>query len=242
MILCSFPVLLIIVTVAMIVILNDAEESESRADSITFSTVSSESNDLSDNSSMQQDEEKHSALINDFPEILQMPELPTKCEITALTMVLNYYGFDVDKVTLATEYLPTMPPELYYGSDGLMYDNDMENYFIGDPAIENGYICDTSAIVAAANTYLSSEGSSFYADDISCSSPDELYKYVSEGTPVVVWVTIGMNDRAEINGWYFNGQFTNWSVNDHGAVLIGYDESTVTIADPLAGITKYDLA
>lgn len=116
MILYSFPVLLIIVTMVMIVILNDTEESESRADSIISSTVSSESNDLSDNSSMQQDEEKHSALIDDFPEIMQMPELPTGCEITALTMVLNYYGFDVDKVTLATEYLPTMPPELYYGS------------------------------------------------------------------------------------------------------------------------------
>ena len=83
--------------------------------------------------------------------------------------------------------LPTMPPELYYGSDGLMYGNDMGNYFIGDPATENGYICGTSAIVAAANTYLSSEGSSFYADDVSGSSPERLYQYVSEGTPVVVW-------------------------------------------------------
>ena len=58
----------------------------------------------------------------------------------------------------------------------------------------------------------------------------------------MVCVTIGMNDRAEINGWYFNGQFMDWSVNDHGAVLIGYDESIVTIADPLAGVTKYDRA
>ena len=30
--------------------------------------------------------------INSFDIIFQMPELPTGCEITALTMVLNYYG------------------------------------------------------------------------------------------------------------------------------------------------------
>ncbi|MFR1214772.1 MAG: C39 family peptidase [Acutalibacteraceae bacterium] len=30
--------------------------------------------------------------INSFDVIFQMPELPTGCEITALTMVLNYYG------------------------------------------------------------------------------------------------------------------------------------------------------
>ena len=36
--------------------------------------------------------------IQDFEIIYQEPELPTGCEITALTMVLHYYGFDVDKV------------------------------------------------------------------------------------------------------------------------------------------------
>ena len=32
----------------------------------------------------------------------------------------------------------------------------------------------------------------------------------------------------------------DWSTNDHGAVLIGYTEGTVLIADPLAGIVEYD--
>lgn len=44
----------------------------------------------------------------------QMQELPTGCEVTALTMVLNYYGYTIDKVTMATE---------------------------GDPTTELGYIC-----------------------------------------------------------------------------------------------------
>ena len=29
-------------------------------------------------------------------------------------------------------------------------------------------------------------------------------------------------------------------MNDHGAVLIGYSEDTVTIADPISGFMEYD--
>ena len=46
------------------------------------------------------------AQIEDFGLILQMPELPTGCEITALTMMLNYYGYTVDKTVMASDYLP----------------------------------------------------------------------------------------------------------------------------------------
>ena len=35
----------------------------------------------------------------------QYPELPTGCEITSLTEVLNYLGYGIDKETLARNYL-----------------------------------------------------------------------------------------------------------------------------------------
>lgn len=59
--------------------------------------------------------------IENFDIILQLPELPTGCEITSMTMALNYYGLNADKVTMATKYLPTMPANLYYGKDGKLY-------------------------------------------------------------------------------------------------------------------------
>ena len=74
-------------------------------------------------------------------------------------------------------------------------------------------------------------------------SPEKLYQWVSEDTPVVVWCTIDMADRYEISGWYTeNGDYVEWSQNDHGAVLIGYDENQVTIADPITGVVEYDKA
>ena len=185
--------------------------------------------------------ESASAQIADFPIINQMPELPTGCEITALTMALNYYGYPVDKTVMASEYLPTASADRYYGTDGRMYGTDMNEYFIGDPFAEGGIICGTGAIVTAADRYLSDEGSSLRVLDVTGSSPEELYERVRQGQPVVVWVAISMADRRSTEGWYTeNGDYVDWSTNDHGAVLIGYTETTVTIADPISGRMEYD--
>ncbi len=171
-----------------------------------------------------------SALIEDFTLIYQMPELPTGCEITAFTMALNYYGFDVDKITMAAEFLPTAS-----------YGGDLNNYFIGDPFSSNGVTCGTGAIVTAGNDYLATQDTDLETVDISGSTAEELYERVSNGQPVVVWVTIYMADRSSTQGWYTSdGEWVDWASNDHGAVLIGYTDTTVTIADPISGIVEYD--
>lgn len=183
-------------------------------------------------------EEGH--LIENFPVILQMPELPTGCEVTALTMVLHYYGWNVDKTVLAETYLPQKAWWLYYGADGLLYGPDLQSYFIGDPASEDGGVCGSQAIVAAADGYLSDKGSSLRALDKTGASPEELYELIDEDIPVIVWVTISMAPRADTEGWYTeSGEFVEWSTNDHGAVLIGYTDSTVILADPISGQCEY---
>ena len=47
-----------------------------------------------------------SAISLSVPSILQNPELPTGCEVTALAEVLQFWGFDVCKTELADEWLP----------------------------------------------------------------------------------------------------------------------------------------
>ncbi len=55
-----------------------------------------------------------------------------------------------------------------------------------------------------------------------------------------MWVTIEMADRWDTQGWYTEtGSYVDWSMNDHGAVLIGYTDTTVTIADPISGEIQY---
>lgn len=172
--------------------------------------------------------------LTDFEIMEQYPELPTGCEITAMTMVLNYYGYNVDKVTMALDYMPKIQAEFYRGEDGRLMGPDLENFFVGDPTEETGYICGTGAIVTAANAYLTDVGSDMAAVAMKNAQPEELYDLIDQGTPVVIWCTINMEDRAETDGWYReDGTYMEWSTNDHGAVLIGYDEDTVTVADPI---------
>lgn len=179
-------------------------------------------------------------VISDFEIIYQNPELPTGCEITALTMVLNHYGYMVDKTTMASEYLPSTTYYTYYGNDGRMYGPDLENYFVGNPFSELGTVCGAGAVVAAGNSYLEEIGSTMCAKNISGCSVEWLYQYVSKGNPVVVLVTIGMEERHSATGWYTeNGDYVDWSTNDHGSVLIGWDEDKVTIACPILGIETY---
>lgn len=178
--------------------------------------------------------------IADFPIISQMPELPTGCEITALAMMLNYHGFKVDKETLAYQYLPVVPAEIQYGDDGLLYGPDMESNFVGDPG-GIGYICGTSAIVTAANHFFEQTDPHFYATSMNQISPKEVYELINCNIPVLVWVTIGMETRLETQGWYTrDGVFMEWAENDHGAVVIGYDETSVIIADPILGEYRCD--
>ena len=124
----------------------------------------------------------HSGKVN-VKTVLQNPELPTGCEVTSLTMVLNYLGYEVSKLTIADEYLPKENVNC-----------DPYNVFCGNPRSKNAYGCFAPVIVKAANKYLESVGSDYKAVDITGSSPSQLYEYVKQGIPVLVWATIGMVD------------------------------------------------
>ena len=64
-------------------------------------------------------------------------------------------------------------------------------------------------------------------------------RYISWSVKIV-WVTISMEERGETEGWYTrSGEYVDWSIYDHGAVLIGYTQDTVTIADPISGKMEY---
>ena len=83
-------------------------------------------------------------------------------------------------------------------------------------------------------------GSKLKAIDITGSTPQELYELVDKGYPIVVWVTIGMVERSDIESWTgTDGKQYDWCMDDHAADLIGYSADTVTIADPINGLVEY---
>lgn len=179
----------------------------------------------------------------DMENVLQLPELPVGCEITALTILLRHCGFDADKTDLAKNYLPVSWGNAR-SEDGKTYKDSFFDYFIGDP-FSRGYGCFSNAIEKAANSYIADHGGGFTVKNISGSHPDVLYDYLAADVPVLCWATDGMIEPEFYETWYDNatGEQLDWYLNEHCFVLAGFNMSAdlVTLNDPMKGIIDYNI-
>lgn len=166
----------------------------------------------------------------DVENINQNPELPTGCEVTSLTIVLNYLGYDVDKLTMSDLFLPK----------GEIGKTDPDVAFIGNPRDKHSYGANAPVLVNAANDYLSKIESDYRAYDITGSEFKDLEKYVVDGYPVMIWETINMLESYPSTKWTIDNKEVQWYANFHCMVLIGWTEDTYIVADPLKGIVEYD--
>lgn len=163
--------------------------------------------------------------------ISQYPELPTGCEMTSLTMVLNFYGLNADKCDISDNYLDK-------GSVGTV---DFHVAFEGDPRDGSSYGCYAPVVVNTANRYLSSKQSSLKAYDMSNTELEELFKYIDSGVPVIVWGTQDCKAGYNNVSWNVGGKELNWITPEHCMVLVGYDDKSVSVADPIYGdVRSYD--
>ncbi len=166
--------------------------------------------------------------------ILQKPDLPAGPEVTCLAIVLQYLGDPVDKVYLAENYLTLAEPGTATPFEA----------YLGDPKVAKGsYGCYAPVIVDAANRYFADRGNTNkYAVDISGSTKDQLFDYVKNGMPVIIWGTTNMVATKITKEWEINGELLQWRGNEHCMVLMGYNKTndTVIVADPLRGIVEFD--
>lgn len=177
---------------------------------------------------------KKKYVIDNFDTVMQEPELPTGCEVTALTQTINYYGFDVDKVELSDVFMP-IDHDGYY---------TMNEAYLGDPHATNGFGCNAPVIVNTADDYFEYIGSDWYAMNLSGISLEEVFYQVEQGRPVIIWTTIGQREtHAEFQFELGCGEDFYFNPFQHCVTIYGYDydEGTVNIADPLVGNTEYDM-
>lgn len=152
----------------------------------------------------------------DVPYVSQFPELNDGCEVTSLTMVLNYLGCNADKCNLAYKYLPK--------SDEASADPN--EFYLGDPAW--GWYCFAKPLAVCANSFCEHYGYPIYALDSTDISLESLYNQVREGRPVIVWATLSWTEPVILS----TGRYDNL----HCVVVSGFTDHTVTINDPMVGI------
>ena len=170
----------------------------------------------------------------EFTTVLQNPELPTGCEITALTQTLNHYGFNVDKVTMA---------DVFMAKDPIGYFT-MNDAYIGDPHADNGFGCNAPVIVRAANEYFDYIGSDWSAFDLTGAPLEEIFYQIDLKRPVVIWTTMYQYETvAEFQFELGCGENFYFNPCQHCVTIFGFDytDNTVHVADPLVGNVKYDM-
>lgn len=189
-------------------------------------------NDNETSTILENDNSQNQKLMDVFAVISQYPELPTGCEMTSLTMVLNYYGINADKCDISDNFL-------LKGDVGTV---DFNVAFVGNPRDSSSYGCYSPVVVNAANSYLAYKDSKLLAVDISGVELEDLFSYIDNNTPVIVWGTQDCKEGHYSVTWNVDGKDLTWFTPEHCMVLVGYDDNNVWVADPIYGeLRSYDI-
>ncbi|MGZ9584871.1 C39 family peptidase [Paenibacillus marinisediminis] len=175
------------------------------------------------------DQNRNSIMIN-IPNILQMPELPRGCEVTALAMLLQYAGVSVDKMELAKDIKRDTTP--YEKVDGEVYFGNPYDGFVGDIySFSNpGLGVFHGPIAELAEKYLPER----VIDMTKMSFQDMLYP-LSQGQPVWV-IHNSLFDTVPESQWYTwntpSGRL-DITYKEHSVLITGVDDEYIYFNDPL---------
>lgn len=162
--------------------------------------------------------DKQVKYVFDEKQDLQMPELPTGCEATALGTLLRMNGVNVTKFDVAD----AMPK-----SDG----SDFVYSFWGNPySATDGWACMAPCSVITANKFL--KNSNKVAVEYTGTDLTDL-KF-----PSAVWVTMYLNDPL-LSNYESNGY--RLFKNPHCVVVTRIELDSVYVIDPLVGEVAYPL-
>lgn len=208
------------------------EETKQQTEKVSQLHLEEENDEVEEQDKNILESEVLNAVQLDVPEVYQEPELPNGCESVSLTMALMYEGFNLEKTTIADEYL------IY--SD----DDDLGKGYVGDPKTYEGTGCFPPILEDTANEFLKEKKSDKKAEDISGLEFEELFHYLSQEIPVIVWGTMYMEEPWFTEYTYERDGITyTWYNNEHCVVLSGYNQETgtVTVNDPLEGIVERNM-
>ncbi|MDB4868437.1 MAG: peptidase C39-like family protein [Cohnella sp.] len=164
--------------------------------------------------------------------IKQLPELKNGCEITSLTMLLQFSGVKISKLSLASELTLDKTP-IQYGKNGqIMTWGDPNQGFVGDiTGNKVGYAVYHKPLFHLLEQHIKS------AVDLTGSSLSTLEHKLSNGYPIVVWSTANYSAPKD-NQWVTWKSPTGTikaTFIEHCLLLVGYDQDYVFVNDPLTG-------
>lgn len=156
----------------------------------------------------------------------------TGCELVSAAMLLQYYGIQIRPEEFYQTY---MQKGNVWFQNGVMYGDDPDKVFVGNPTELSGYGCYAGAIVEAMNQVLQGER---YSVNVTGSDLEELVeRYVAKGNPIIIWATMNMTEGNAGKSWIITGEDGNtrefqWVSGEHCLVLVGEDDQYYYFNDP----------
>lgn len=144
----------------------------------------------------------------------QMPDLPNGCEVTSLSMLMNYYGIKVSKNELAEtiQHVDSF-------TDGGKYRGNPHQGFVGHMTIANaGWCVYNEPLYNVARKYTS------HIENITGSDFLSLIKLVSNGHPVMIITTTTFNKVNNMQTWDTNTGKVNVTPSSYACVITGYSK------------------
>ncbi len=164
---------------------------------------------------------------------------PNGCESVASVMALQHAGIDISVDTFIAAHLPMAELPAFFDDDPTAA--DPAQAFIGDPRSITGLYCFAPVIETAIDSLIDPD--KYHCRVHKDRSLDALCStYLDKGVPVILWTTLGMTPM-EYNGlsWQIEGTENTHQMirNLHCVLLVGYDDTSYYIQDPLYGSLSY---
>ncbi|MEG0775038.1 C39 family peptidase [Clostridium sp.] len=166
----------------------------------------------------------------DVPLVPQGPELINGCEVTCLTMLLNYLGFDIDKMTLAQEVLKDNTPLKRTTKGKIISWGNPKMGFVGDITGKKaiGYSIYPEALKVLLDDYVDGEGIALIGEDYF-----SIEHHLALQKPVLVWVTSDFKAPRRYAVWERNGELVEAYFSQHCVLVTGFSADFVYYNDPL---------
>ncbi|WP_281944244.1 C39 family peptidase [Paenibacillus tyrfis] len=174
--------------------------------------------------------ERPKSILLEAPHIRQLPELPSGCEVTSLTMLLQYYGVNKSKMDLVPEMKKDPTPIRYNKNGSIAYWGNPNTGFVGEvTGAAKGFGIYHSALFELLKAYVPT------AQDLTKEPFSKLEDQLIQGVPSVVWTTINYQVPANWVVWDTPIGPIETTFMEHAVLLVGFDEQYVYVNDPLAG-------
>ncbi len=154
------------------------------------------------------------------------PSLENGCEVTALSMLLSFYGFDTDKNQLAEQldYVPVFNEDGTHG--------DPNEGFVGE--ISGGDWAMGVYVPPIASLAQKIVGTSYHTHPVTDAKLTDVKQALQENRPVWASVTVDFEvpDETDFMTWQTNNGEVRVTPLIHACVVTGFDQETIYVNDP----------